>query len=710
MTVSCQGRVVAGGRPLSGVTVSDGRSVTVTGAEGEFVLPGEGPFVFVCRPTGYTADRWYLPVGRDLQFELRTQEQQVPFTFAQITDLHVSLGDPTFGAGQGDATLWFDDRGLHERIVTTPSVFGELLEEIAAGIPEVAFVVATGDLTNTGSVGEFEAYALAVDQARLPVLSVPGNHDHPSIAEADFPYERYLGPRWFSLDYAGVHLVAIDWFSWRLGVDRSEQDAWLRSDLSRLPAGTPVVMLTHDQMSSEFYRGLAVRPIASFSGHWHTSRVVEDQGTVHYNSGPATFGGLDFSPAHYRLATWDGAALTVRTVVRGPEELAGATARPGVAGTLADCRWLTSLAGACQQAGPVVVGTTVVATSKLEDQPGGAVECFDLVSGMRRWLVTLKAAVKATPLVVDGVVVAASVTGETVCIDAKTGDERWRVQLADPLQLWVYLSPVTDGTRVFVGDVGRFCALDLATGSLLWSRGDLGQQENLTSFAYPAVVDGRLLVGFAGQLPDLWALDPATGATVWPSGQVGRSIYSGTQDELVTTLPRSLMAGITCDPEADDVYVVRLGSRLERLRAVDGSVVWSVPFWGWFNPAPPVVCGESVIATAGTGQVWSYRRRDGQLLWRSDVGRPAPLAFGAYRRDGAVTLAAPTVVDGKLLVATGDGRILALNALDGRLVAEFAVGVPLAGPLAAVDEMVLCVATDGAVRAVDLHLFAATGT
>lgn len=704
-----QGMVVTGGSGLSGVTVSDGLNVTTTGADGEFVLPGEGPFIFVCRPTGYASDRWYLPVGRDLRFELRTQEQPVPFTFAQVTDLHVSLGDSTFGAGQGDATLWFDDQGLHERIVTTPAVFSDLLDEMAARSPELAFVVATGDLTNTGSAGEFKAYARAADRACLHVVSLPGNHDHPSIAEAVFPYERHLGPRWFSMDYAGVHFVAIDWFSWRLGVDRREQDEWLQADLGLLPADAPVVMFTHDQMTSEFYRGLAVRPLASFSGHWHTSRVAEDRGTVHYNSGPATFGGLDFSPAHYRLATWDGEALTVRTVVRGPEELADATVRPGDPAKLAGCRWQVPMAGACQQAGPVVVGATVVATSKLEDQPGGAVESFDLVSGTRRWMVALQAAVKATPLVVDGFVVAASVTGETVCIDAETGEERWRVHLADPLQLWVYLSPVTDGTCVFIGDVGRFCALDLATGNQLWCRDDLGVQENLTSFAHPAVVDGRLLVGFAGQLPDLWALDPATGATVWPIGQVGRSVYSGTQAELVTTLPRSLMAGITCDPEGVDVYVVRLGSRLERLRAVDGSVVWSVPFWGWFNPAAPVVCGDSVLAIAGTGEVWCYRRRDGRLLWTSDVGRPSPLAFGAYRRDGAATLAAPTVAGGTLLVASGDGRIVALRSLDGRIVAEFAVGVPLVGPLAVVEEMVLCVAADGVVRAVDLRCFASTG-
>ncbi len=551
------------------------------------------------------------------------------FSFVQVTDLHLSLGDSAYGEGQGDATYWIDGEGLHDRIVTTPEVLSALFDEIAALSPD--FVVATGDLTNTGSDAELAAYAEIVAKAPVRVVSIPGNHDHDNQLTPNPAYEARVGSRWFSFDHDGVHFAAIDWFTWRTRHDHREQEEWLAADLSALPAGTPVVLLTHDQMSSSFYDRLPVRPIASFSGHWHTTRVVESAGTVHYNTGTATFGGLDYSPAQYRVATWDGQHLDVRTV-----------ARPAGVG----------LGPAHPLAEPEPVGEGSLVVSRDEDGPGGSLE--RRTGDATDWVVPFGSAVKAPPLVVGDVVVAVSVEGEVACVDVATGAEHWRTRLHDdPLRLWVHLRPATDGTRVFVGDVDCFCALDLATGQVVWRRSDLGQRENLTSFSHPALVDHRLLVAFAAQDPALWALDPATGATLWPYVEQARCVYACPPEELPVLLPRVVMAGLTPDPDGEDVYVVRLGARLDRIRAATGEVVWSAPTRGWFNPVPPVVWDDVVLVVESYGALHCIGR-DGTPRWVADLDAPAPQAMGPYRADGPVLLS-PPVLDGDHVEVTAVG-------------------------------------------------------
>lgn len=700
------GRVHVAGSGIGGVTVSDGLHVTSTRSDGTFALPGHGPFVTITRPSGYHADRWFAAADTgDLSFELSPAARRHRyFSFVQITDLHLSLGERAFGAGEGDATLWFEDGQLRERIVTTPGVLAALFDELSTRHPDAAFVVATGDVTNTGSEEELAAWQAATSRAALPVVSIPGNHDHMGAEPGAAPrWEAAVGPRWFSFEHGGVHFAAIDWFTHLLGIDAEVQEAWLAADLATVGAGVPVVLLTHDQMPSAFFAALPRRPIATFSGHWHTSRVVEAEGTRHYNTGTATFGGLDYSPPHYRLVTWDGARLAARTVARGEDHCAGATFRSEPAsarhGVL---RWTSPLHGGAHLGAPVVDGALVLVPSRSEDEPAGALEAFEIATGERRWSLPFESSLKAAPVVAGDVVVAVDVRGEVACASVEDGRERWRVGLDDPLALWVYLRPASDGRSVFVGDVARFSALRLTDGAVAWSRADLGQRENLTSLAHPVVVDGTLLVGFAGQVPDLWGLDPETGATRWPTGVEPRSIYRCPAGELALLLPRVIVGGITPDPDVPDVYVVRLGARVERLRAETGERVWSAQFLGWFNPAPPVVVGDTVIAVASTGEVHCFDRADGKLRWRRTVSTSAPVAMGAYRDTGAVLLAPVTAVREHLLVPCGDGRVVALDAGTGEPTGVADLGAPVTAALAVAGDLVIAACADGLLRALPL--------
>lgn len=692
MTQPITGAVQCAGAPRAGVVVSDGRHAVVTDSEGRFTLPGDGPFLFVVRPTGFRATPWYLPAGgAEPTFTLEPAAQPVPFSFAQITDLHLSLGDPGFGDGQGDATIWLDaDGALRERIVTIPRVLDDLLGEVAGDPAGIAFAVATGDLSNQGTDAELAAYAACAARSRVPVHPIPGNHDH--HGRPIDGYHEALGPRWYSFDHGGVHFVALDWFTHRLAIDAEHQEAWLAADLALVAAGTPIVLLTHDLMDAAFYDRMPRRPIATFSGHWHTNRVVEASGTVHYNTATATFGGIDYSPAQYRVATWDGATLDVTTRVRRSGGVDAARRPAG--GTC----WSTALGATVHLGGPAVADGLVVVAAGHDTRPDGRVVALDADTGERQWEVLLSAAVKSSPLVVGDAVVAVSVAGEVVCVDLASGAERWRTVLADPTRLWCYLRPASDGQRVFVGDVARFAALDLADGAVAWARADLGQRENMTSQAHPLVVDGTLLVGFVAQVPSLWGLDPVTGDERWPAVEQARSVYSLDATGVVLHLPQTIVGGMTADPGGRDVYVVRLGSRLDRIAARGGEVVWSAPFHGWFNPAAPVVVRDRVLGVVGEGRVRAYDRATGELGWEINLGGNAPLSFGAYRAGGNAALAPPTVCGDVVVLPLGDGRVVAIDVDRGVVVGEHDVGVPMIAPAAIAGDRVVVTPVDGVVR------------
>ena len=55
------------------------------------------------------------------------------------------------------------------------------------------------------------------------------------------------GPRWYSFDVPGLHVVAMDWHTHELGIDDQIQEAWLREDLAHIPEETPWILLFHDQ-------------------------------------------------------------------------------------------------------------------------------------------------------------------------------------------------------------------------------------------------------------------------------------------------------------------------------------------------------------------------------------------------------------------------------------------------------------------------------
>ena len=152
--------------------------------------------------------------------------------FIQITDTHIG---PT-----EDFTL-YGKRPL--------PIFRRVIDEINALPFPIDFVLHTGDVVDDLSADSYELYREAIDELRVPIHHVVGNHDSAEllqtmIMEIDEPIER--------LDYAfeagGVRFIVLD----SRGADdpgghlQPAQLDWLREECT--PAGPPLVIAVHHSL------------------------------------------------------------------------------------------------------------------------------------------------------------------------------------------------------------------------------------------------------------------------------------------------------------------------------------------------------------------------------------------------------------------------------------------------------------------------------
>ena len=318
-------------------------------------------------------------------------------------------------------------------------------------------------------------------------------------------YERYLGPRWYSFDIPGCHVVTMDWHTHELGLDHDIQNAWVKADLAAIEPGSPWILLFHDQPGSSILDEVPWQPVAAFSGHWHTSRVVQVGETLHVNSPTTFFASLDYTPP--RIPARDLGRREHHHAHRdGPDSPGSGGARRRQPSTFAHrdaggpssqaVLWRRRLGGAGHRQRVTVSGDLVIAGTQIEDQPRGYVEALDLATGDAVWRTQVASAVKTTPAVWGDVVIAAEVSGDVHGLDRETGDVRWRsrraIRCAD--------SPGTHRPRSTGSSISATRPTSApstsSTGEVLWRRTDLSPHHNLVNHAAPLIVGDLLVMGF----------------------------------------------------------------------------------------------------------------------------------------------------------------------------------------------------------------------
>ncbi len=148
--------------------------------------------------------------------------------------------------------------------------------------------------------------------------------------------------------------------------------------------------------------------------------------------------------------------------------------------------------------------------------------------------------------------------------------------------------------------------------------------------------------------------------------------------------------------------VVYVGSGDGVVRALD--LETGAVRWGYEAGAPvassPAVGGDRVIVVDRAGVVHGIERQSGRVAWTVETGADLPMPWG--REGWDYFTSSPTLVEGVLVVAGGDGVVRRLRLDDGAVLGETALGTRLRSSPAVHGGRAFVGGADGVVYAVNL--------
>lgn len=292
-----------GERGLSGVTVSNGREVVTTGADGRYELPAyDNMNVFVTQPAGFQVPMdeanvpqffyIHLPQGSShLRYGGIAPTGELPdevnFPLSQSVDTQLPRQNCIIG---GDIQTYDQEEIEYARA----GAFADLAERNDYSGCGALFLgdIVGDDLSLYPQIRELSS------MINGPARFLPGNHDldfdDPTGEHRFDTFRATFGPDYYSYDVGKLHIVALNTVQYRQGQSYfgglgAQQLDWLRRDIAQVPKNMTVVLASHipllnfhDQSQTrhqvkevkEVHAIVAGHEAVSFAGHSHTLEVM----------------------------------------------------------------------------------------------------------------------------------------------------------------------------------------------------------------------------------------------------------------------------------------------------------------------------------------------------------------------------------------------------------------------------------------------------
>lgn len=290
------GKQEDGERGIQGIAISDGRDVVLTDKFGMYILPNMGKkafFAFMHQPGNFKKNGQHffhrlLDAKIDEQFDFGLQPL---IDSSGITD---------------ENTRFVQLSDTHIRNVSDGDYMKQATTEIYNMSRQPDFIVSTGDMVDWGVDEHFENYVAGMQKPPVPYFNIFGNHE--IVFGPIERYYHYLGPDYYSFEHKGILYMALNCVT-----PSERQDEWVKQTLQLLTKDRPVVIFQHFPPSLEDIERFARMGVKSvFTGHWHSEKEMEHAGVQSINSPPFIMGGIDASPAGFKVVhiKADGSAET----------------------------------------------------------------------------------------------------------------------------------------------------------------------------------------------------------------------------------------------------------------------------------------------------------------------------------------------------------------------------------------------------------------
>lgn len=601
-----------------------------------------------------------------------------PFRFVHVSDTH-------FGTGNNQ-----------------PANI-KMFEEISALDPPAEFLVNTGDIAEIGTDEEYAELQDALKSLKPRMYLAPGNHDVRWNPRGKSGYVDGVGQELFqSWTHNGVHFVTLDstvllqhW-----GHISQEQLDWLKSDLDKLPEGTPVVIGFHhwigrDRVMVDNEQKLmdAVEPynvVLWLQGHGHSDIQWSINGTaaiMQKGLYQGSYTVIDVEPDQMTLkrralvdpkrrranelvrdkdvpATeeFDWTELMTIPLVKQPAPKWAADAKAESAGVrvvaqrgdLPDDAKLGvrinngsyepmessgDAWNATLPADRFIPGEQLITVqATLADGRAYQKPMMVTIDGPIKpaWETNVGGAVQSRLVCEDGTLYVSTMGGDLVALDPNNGNEKWRLKTGGP----VFSTPHLDNGVVYIGsEDGQVYAADADTGSVRWKTKTGG-----AVLGSAATAQGVVCIGSVDA--KIYGLDQKTGEVLW-------------------TVPAENMTQTKAATDGENFFVGSWDNTFRCINAKTGAERWALRLgkrqrnWTFsaFSPAitSPTVGGRTVFVSTNDGILHAIDIPSGKEIWAID-----------WERMG---YSSPLFHDGRVYAALDDkGRTFCVKADTGEFV------------------------------------------
>ncbi len=634
--------------PMAGVSVSDGRNVVKTDAEGKFTLDGyyKSRFVTVTTPSGYVADSYYQHVEKgkesyDFKLTPNAGMGQEKHSFIQVSDSEI---------GEDGVGPWIDS--IHA-----------MVEE-----QHPAFIIHTGDICYEAGLKR-HIQDMNSENMGVPVYYTIGNHDYVDGKYGEELFESIYGPVWYSFEVGNIHYVVTPFQNgadYKSGYNENDRWRWLANDLANTDPDMKVVMFNHTISPEEDYvfqfdkQTLDLKEhnlVAWIYGHYHYNYINEQDGVINICTSQPGGGGIDSSVSGSRLITLDGDGnLTTQMFYYD------FTGTPAAAENAA---WSTQLEGRVLFTDTVTSpdGSRVYTATVGDDVPNKCgIYCLDAQTGEILWYIPTKNSIKNNLIYQNDKIYTQDTEGLVYCLNASDGSEIWTAQVDLQRSLGTSSGLCMDEKAVYAGSASDVSAFNAETGEKLW---DYHRNRGENSPAEFVLAGDKLIL--SSHWDAIFALDKNTGSLLWENMDEDIRFRSST--------PIAIDANRLLVADDDAVAIVNL----------ENGEITKTNFenYNFGSSGQPVIDGNIAYLPTATKGIVAFDLDTQQIAWEMQPG--TALAFTACYTNAknALTVEGTPVLSGdQLIFAASDGYLYHINKADGTVLSKTNIGAPVFGKVA----------------------------
>ncbi len=577
------------------------------------------------------------------------------FTFALLTDTHISK--------------------------TNPIPLEDLRNSVSDinSNPHIAFVLVSGDVTESGDSLSLVSAKEALDALKVPYYAASGNHETKWSESGCRHFADVFGSDRFYFEYGGCAFIGFNSgpvIKMADGHVAPQDISWMESHLKALPTGTPVFAVTHYPLKegdvdnwyqvTDVLRQYNVQCI--LGGHYHTNRTYDCDGLIdvlHRSNLRAQdpLGG-------YSIITVSGDSI------RWAEKPIGGALKPWLSlpfepktypspdATLRPDYAVNSQYANVQEVWQTPIGVGLYAMPAIDKKKAyigddtGTFYAFSLKDGKEVWRYKTGSRIISSACVADGSVVFGSTDGNIYCLRASNGKLVWKIQTPKAV---MGCAIAHDGVVYIGGSDGCMRAINLKNGKPVWT----AQVATDYIESKPYIAHGKLY--FGAWDCNLYALNLADGslawkwnngksnnklspAAVWPVVAQGK-VFITAPDRYFTALDAETGEEVWRTKEhvvRETVGVSEDGLRIyskcmwDTIVAMDATTTEPITVWktnaGYdydHNPAMLIEKDGVVVFATKNGLVCGLDAMTGAILWKHKIGNsvintPVPLGNGDW--------------------------------------------------------------------------------